>query len=95
MAFSLKSGQGSLQEPLGTTDRVSMGAPNAAGMSLSGWTPTPPRIVREALGLAALTRDDLLYDLGSGDGRVIVAAAQIYGARAVGFEGCMMFSLSG
>ncbi|RJX19107.1 MAG: methyltransferase domain-containing protein [Desulfobulbus sp.] len=38
------------------------------------------------LGLAAPHKGDLLYDLGCGDGRIVVAAARNYGCRAVGFD---------
>jgi cyclopropane fatty-acyl-phospholipid synthase-like methyltransferase len=38
------------------------------------------------LDLARVTRDDVVYDLGSGDGRIVILAAQEYGARAVGVE---------
>jgi len=47
---------------------------------------TPPRVVMEMLKVAALKKDDLLYDLGSGDGRIVIAAARDFGARAVGIE---------
>jgi SAM-dependent methyltransferase len=38
------------------------------------------------LALAAVTSDDVVYDLGSGDGRIVIMAAQKYGARGVGIE---------
>ena len=38
------------------------------------------------MALAAVKRGDILYDLGSGDGRILIAAAKIYGVKAVGFE---------
>ena len=38
------------------------------------------------LTLARITKDDVVYDLGSGDGRIVVLAAQKYGARGVGIE---------
>ena len=38
------------------------------------------------LELAQVSRDDLIYDLGSGDGRIVITAAKRYGAKAVGFE---------
>lgn len=48
--------------------------------------PTPPAIVDAMLDLAKVTSDDVVYDLGSGDGRVVIAAARRYGARGVGVE---------
>jgi precorrin-6B methylase 2 len=47
---------------------------------------TPHRVVREMLKLADVRKDDMLYDLGSGDGRIVIAAARDFGARAVGVE---------
>ena len=49
-------------------------------------TPTWEPVVFEMLELARVTRDDVVYDLGSGDGRIVVLAAQKYGARGVGIE---------
>lgn len=43
-------------------------------------------VVTEMLRLAAVTKQDVVYDLGSGDGRVVIAAARDFGARAVGLE---------
>lgn len=50
------------------------------------YDPSPARVVRVMLKLAGVTRHDTVYDLGSGDGRVAIMAAQAYGARAVGVE---------
>lgn len=47
---------------------------------------TPPEVVSELLRLAEVTPDDVVYDLGSGDGRIVIAAAQAFGARGVGIE---------
>ena len=51
----------------------------------SPFVPTPPAVVEEMLDLAAVTASDVVYDLGSGDGRIVFAAAK-RGARAVGIE---------
>ena len=48
--------------------------------------PTHPERIRVALQLANLKADELLYDLGSGDGRVLAIAAREFGAKAVGIE---------
>jgi len=48
--------------------------------------PTPLDKLEQGLALAKLTRDDVLYDLGSGDGRVAILAAKAYGCRAVGLD---------
>lgn len=48
--------------------------------------PTPPETVAEMLRLANIQKGDVLYDLGSGDGRIPIAAAKQFGIRAVGIE---------
>jgi SAM-dependent methyltransferase len=48
--------------------------------------PTPDETVAEMLRLADIKQGDVLYDLGSGDGRIPIMAAQQYGIRAVGIE---------
>lgn len=50
------------------------------------YVPTPQDIVDKMLDLAKVTSDDVVYDLGSGDGRIVITAAQKYGAHAVGVE---------
>jgi len=52
----------------------------------SVWVPTPERMIRRLLQLADVTPDDLVVDLGSGDGRIPVYAAKHFGARAIGVE---------
>jgi SAM-dependent methyltransferase len=47
---------------------------------------TPHRVVREMLKLAGVAKDDVVYDLGSGDGRIVIAAARDFGARGVGVD---------
>jgi hypothetical protein len=47
---------------------------------------TPPTVIDEMLRLAQLSKNDVLYDLGSGDGRIVIAAAQKYGVRGVGID---------
>jgi SAM-dependent methyltransferase len=47
---------------------------------------TPEAVGVEMLKLAAVTKDDVVYDLGSGDGRLVIAAAREFGARGVGVE---------
>ncbi|MBS1856478.1 MAG: class I SAM-dependent methyltransferase [Acidobacteria bacterium] len=48
--------------------------------------PTPQIVVDKMLEAGHVTADDVVYDLGSGDGRIVITAAQKYGARAVGIE---------
>jgi len=47
---------------------------------------TPQDVVDKMLELAEVKKDDLLYDLGCGDGRIVVTAASRYGCRAEGFD---------
>ena len=49
------------------------------------WVPTPPSLVEKMLDMAAVTPRDYVMDLGSGDGRNVIAAAK-RGARALGVE---------
>ncbi len=53
---------------------------------LAPFDPTPQEVVERMLALAAIKKGDVVYDLGAGDGRVVVTAAKKYGVRAVGFE---------
>lgn len=50
------------------------------------YVPTPQEIVERMLELAQVKKGDVVYDLGSGDGRIVITAAKKYGVRAVGFE---------
>lgn len=52
----------------------------------SFFAPTPWAVCRQMLELAEVKPDDLLYDLGSGDGRIPIMAAQEFGCHAVGIE---------
>jgi SAM-dependent methyltransferase len=47
---------------------------------------TPPDVIDRMLKLAKVTKDDVVYDLGCGDGRIVVTAAKEYGCRAVGYD---------
>ena len=50
------------------------------------FVPTPQDVVDKMLELAQVRKDDLVYDLGCGDGRIVVTAARRYGCRAIGFD---------
>jgi SAM-dependent methyltransferase len=47
---------------------------------------TDPAVVTAMLALAKVTTDDVVYDLGCGDGRIVIAAAKQFGARGVGID---------
>lgn len=50
------------------------------------WVPTPDALVTKMLQAVKTTKDDLVFDLGSGDGKIPIAAAKEFGATAVGIE---------
>jgi SAM-dependent methyltransferase len=50
------------------------------------YVPTPRKVVEEMLRMAELRPDDVVYDLGCGDGRIVIAAAQLRGVKAVGYD---------
>lgn len=52
----------------------------------AGWSPTPLPHVKRMLKMARVGPEDVVYDLGCGDGRIITIAAGEFGARAVGIE---------
>ena len=54
--------------------------------SLAPYVPTPYHVVNRMLDLANVTKDDVVYDLGCGDGRIVITAAERYGARGVGID---------
>jgi SAM-dependent methyltransferase len=50
------------------------------------WIPTPDALVTRMLAAAKVTKDDIVYDLGAGDGKIPIAAAKQFSAQAVGIE---------
>ena len=50
------------------------------------YVPTPQEVVEDMLRLVNVKKGDVLYDLGSGDGRIPITAAKLYGVRAVGID---------
>ena len=50
------------------------------------FVPTPEKVVDRMLEIAQVGPNDVVYDLGSGDGRIVIAAARKYGARGVGID---------
>ena len=53
---------------------------------LAPWVPTPMVVVEKMLEMAKVDKDDILYDLGCGDGRIVILAAEKYGTRGVGID---------
>jgi uncharacterized protein (TIGR03000 family) len=60
--------------------------PNRPDDILVRWVPTPDDIVQEMIKLANITKDDVVYDLGCGDGRIVIAAVQAGAKRGVGID---------
>ena len=50
------------------------------------FVPTPQEVVDAMLKVAKVSKNDLIYDLGSGDGRIPITAAKVYGARGIGID---------
>jgi predicted RNA methylase len=61
-------------------------AQNGAGEKLAPYYPTPQTIVEKMLELGGLKAGEKMFDLGSGDGRIVIMAAQKFHAEAVGIE---------
>jgi len=58
----------------------------ADAVDLAPWVPTPQPVVDRMLELAGVTGRDVLYDIGCGDGRIVITAARRYGTRGVGID---------
>lgn len=71
-AFVSPAGAQATQTPLRSPDVI--------------FVPTPQEVVDAMLKLAKVTKNDVVYDLGSGDGRIPITAAKTYGARGVGID---------
>jgi hypothetical protein len=69
-----------------TDAAVVVAGQQAARMPDMYFAPTGQKVVEAMLQLAHVTPRDVLYDLGSGDGRIVIIAAQKFGARGVGIE---------
>ena len=61
-------------------------APGLQRPTLAPYVPTPQDVVDRMLAVAQVTSNDVVYDLGSGDGRIVITAAKKYGARGVGID---------
>lgn len=69
---------------------LAQGAPPAPELGQASkdsvWVPTPERMIRRMLQMADTTKDDVVVDLGAGDGRIPIYAAKHFGARGVAVE---------
>lgn len=66
--------------PIATKDSEPERIPDAP------YVQTPPEVVLKMLEMANVNKNDVVYDLGSGDGRIVITAAQKFGAKAIGIE---------
>ncbi len=71
---------------LGLNLTLAAAQPTTLGQPDVPFVPTPQSIVKQMLELASVKSGDVVYDLGSGDGRVVITAAKQYGVRAVGID---------
>ena len=73
-----------------TSADASLGAAQAATAQKKGpdviFVPTPTEVVEAMLKAAKVTKNDVVYDLGCGDGRIVITAAKEYGARGIGID---------
>jgi precorrin-6B methylase 2 len=74
------AGSGSKQQPAPAVTQQPSRPPDVP------YVPTPPEVVAEMLRMAKVTKNDMVYDLGCGDGRIVITAAKEYGARGVGID---------
>lgn len=84
------------ERPSGLLARMALIVLLASGAAAQAWAqeprldvpfvPTPQPVVDRMLDLAKVKPDDLIYDLGSGDGRIVITAAKRYGARGIGID---------
>lgn len=65
---------------------MSVGAAGSQRPTLAPYIPTPQDVVDRMLEVAQVTNKDTVFDLGCGDGRVVITAAKKYGARGVGID---------
>jgi len=75
-----------LSAALSSATVSTVGLAAAQQRSLAPYVPTPADVVERMLTLARVGPNDVVYDLGCGDGRIVIAAAQKFGARGVGVD---------
>jgi SAM-dependent methyltransferase len=88
VVYSLEPGNPySFRYDEGTTIELFLGSHGRADAEdLAPWVPTPQTVVDRMLDLARVTAADIVYDIGCGDGRIVITAARKYGARGVGID---------
>ena len=87
--FWMAAAVGLLGSALGGSPRLIVAQETAAAPARTPdviFVPTPPEVVSAMLRVAEVTKRDTVYDLGSGDGRIVIAAAKRFGARGIGID---------
>lgn len=75
--------EGGLDRPVGLRAETTTGAQRP---SLAPYVPTPQDVVERMLAIANVGKNDVVVDLGSGDGRLVITAAKQFGARGIGID---------
>ena len=86
IASAKRSGFSTLEPKQRSREHVLFASEERDSQYIAPYVPTPQEVVDRMLQLAGIKEGDLLYDLGSGDGRIVITAARRYGIKAVGFE---------
>lgn len=88
--FCYELREAAAKEPRPATETIVLGPPAGrvfpAPPSSAVFVATPQDVVEKMLETAAVGKEDVLFDLGSGDGRIVITAAKKHGAKAVGYE---------
>ena len=85
-AFALLAALCLTAQASGPMAAVQTARPSSAPLPRAPYVATPQDVVDRMLALAALGPDDVMYDLGTGDGRILITAAQRFGVRGVGID---------
>jgi SAM-dependent methyltransferase len=86
MCNSIRSMQVDYRRQLAAYQQAMLNPPKTVSPMEASQAPTPPAVIEQTVRLLALTKDDVLADLGCGDGRILIAAVERYGCKAVGVE---------
>lgn len=86
MCNSIRSMQVDYRRQLAAYQQAMLNPPQTVSPMEASQAPTPAAVIEQTVRLLALTKDDVLADLGCGDGRILIAAVERYGCTAVGVE---------
>lgn len=83
---AINAGFGTIAAAAGHGEQQSLVPRRTEAAHLAPYVPTPQEVVDRMLQLAGVSKFDLVYDLGCGDGRIPITAAKVYGARGIGVD---------